>query len=91
MEWRRSAFVFQGHIGATGQQGAYGLRRTGAHRPMERRHATAIESIRIRANGEEVRDRVSLCRRLPSVRVGGIVQRFGTPSISHTTVRATSH
>jgi hypothetical protein len=91
MERGRPILVLQMHVGAAGQQGSYGLRRTGSHGAMERRHAATIERVRIGSGEQEVRDRVALCRRVPSICVGGIVQRLGTPPISGTTARATSY
>jgi hypothetical protein len=91
MKWSRPVLIFQMHVGAAGQQCSHGLRRTGSHGSMERRHAAAIEGVRIGSGEQEVRDRVALCRRLPSICVGGIVQRLGTPPISGTTARSTSY
>src|SRR5262245_43269936 len=73
---RRSASIFQVRVGAARQQGSHGFRRTRAHGAMKGRDATLVEGVWIGAGGYQELDGPSLRGRLPSIRVGSVVQRL---------------
>ena len=60
---------------------AHGRERPRSHGPMQRRHARAIQGVRIRANRDEVLDRLRLRERIPSVRVSRVVERLRSSAI----------
>ena len=57
-----------------------------SHGSVQGCHAAAVQGVGIRANRQEVLDRLGLCRRVPVVGVRRIVKRLGAAAILRVTV-----
>src|SRR3954465_12728074 len=59
---------------------------------MQRRHPALVERVRIRTGLDEIRDHLTLCRRIPVLRagtpVGGVVERFSSPAVTSANIGA---
>ena len=59
---------------------------------MQRSHATFVQGVRIRACFDEISNDVTLCHRIPvlpaGTPVGGVVERFSSPSVTSANVGA---
>src|SRR5260370_37258625 len=98
MQWGRTALVHQSRVGAIVDEGADGIRATRANGSMQRGDPAVVHGVRIRAGSDEVNDHLALRVPIPTGRtrtpsrtrppICGVVERFGSPSVTSPNVRA---
>ena len=88
VQGRRPGLVWLPRLRPAIQQRSYCWQRPRSHGSVQRRHTRAIHSVGICANRYEVLDRLSLCRRIPSVGVRRIVKRLCPAAISRSAIRS---
>jgi hypothetical protein len=86
VQGRGPRLVRQPRVRPAIKERSYGRQRPRSHSSVQGRHAGAIQGVGICANRREVLDRLSLCRRIPSVGVGRVVKRFCPSPISRAAI-----
>ena len=76
VEWGRARPVRLSWVGTAVHQGLDGSERSSPNSPMQRRHAVTIHRVGVSSNRDQVRDRFSLCDRVPMVGVRCVVKRL---------------
>jgi hypothetical protein len=92
VQWGRAAPVHEPQVRAILDEGVDGIRASVPNGSMQCGYPALVHGIWVRAILDEINDHVSLCITNPVVRVWtpvcGVVERFGSPSVTSPNVRA---